>query len=202
MPEMDGFEATAVIRATEANSGLRRTPIVAMTAHAMKGDRERCIANGMDDYVSKPIQKADMNRVLRWVSENQPATLEVVAEAPDSIICERNEAVERLGGDTELFAELVTLFMNDAPIQLASAEVALRNGDSHGLKRVGHTLKGSASYLGGTTVVNAARHLERVGEAEDWNAAPIAYENLAREISRLTTVLASSPTESPTNINL
>ena len=76
---------------------------------------------------------------------------------------------------------------------LASAVAALKNGDALGLKRVGHTLKGAAGYLGGTPVVTAARRLEEVGEAEDWQAAPIAYDNLFNEIHRLTIALASGP---------
>jgi two-component system sensor histidine kinase/response regulator len=107
MPEMDGFEATRLIRVREAASG-RHTPLVAMTAHAMKGDRERCLEAGMDDYVSKPVQRAELMRVLSWAAGRKtPVAFErsLAMDAP----LNRNAALERLGGDEELFAEVAGL---------------------------------------------------------------------------------------------
>src|SRR5262249_20728541 len=109
MPEMGGFEATALIRAREQGSG-RHTPIIAPTAHAMKGDRERCLQAGMDGYVAKPIQARElfeaMDEVLRALGQGQPSPPDNPGEAPPPNAgleeFDREAALERVGGDAEL----------------------------------------------------------------------------------------------------
>ena len=118
MPEMDGFEATAAIRRREAGTG-RRIPIVAMTAHAMKGDRERCLEAGMDGYVAKPI-RADELRLA----------IDEVLPLPGGAALSREGVVALFGGDESLFREIAQLFLEDGPGDLRELRKALERGDA------------------------------------------------------------------------
>ena len=203
MPEVDGFEATRAIREGEVITG-RRQPIVAMTAHAMKGDRERCIAAGMDDYVSKPVQRPDLLRVLHWAA----SLLDCEQSAADSASVEtarhpqpaapaafhRDAALERLGGDEELLAEVVGLFLADTPGQVAEIRRAVEARDAELLRRAAHTLKGAAGYVGGVPAAEAAHALEMIGASGDLAAAPAALLTLEHEAGRLLAALdAAAP---------
>ncbi len=192
MPEMDGFEATRSIREREAGTG-HRTPVVAMTAHAMKGDRERCLAAGMDDYVSKPVQRAELVRVLGWAAGKAPASVSEPTPAPRALpaVFDRASAVERLGGDEELFAEVAGVFRGDAPKLLAELRRAVEGGDAATVQRAAHGLKGAAGYVGGGPAVSAAAALEKIGAAGDLAAAPGALELLADEVTRLADALST-----------
>jgi PAS domain S-box-containing protein len=188
MPEMDGFEATQVIRQREADTG-KHIPIVAMTAHAMKGDRERCLAAGMDDYLAKPVQRSELERVLSWVSGNPaaaPAEAKAAAEGFD-----RAAALERLGGDEALFAEVASLFLTDAPQQMDEIRGAVKGGDAATLRRAAHGLKGAAAYVGGTAAAAAAQKLEHLAAENDLGGAPEALRALEREVASLTAALNS-----------
>jgi two-component system, sensor histidine kinase and response regulator len=197
MPEMDGFEATAVIRQREAGSD-RQTPIVAMTAHAMKGDRERCLAAGMDDYVSKPIQRSELVRVLNWAAGTAAPAVEmpppVDATTPPPcdlpLAFDRAVGLERLGGDEELFAEVVGVFLGDAPKLMAELRRAVTAGDAPAVQRAAHGLKGAAGYVGGAPTAVAAAELEKVGASGDLADAPQTLDRLTTEVDRLTAALA------------
>src|SRR5205085_110670 len=119
MPEVDGFEATAAIRAAEAETG-RRVPIVAVTAHAMKGDRERCLAAGMDEYVAKPIQPDDLARALAAVTDAP------TAEPP----IDRAAVLSRVCHDATLLREISDLFRADAPRLMADIREGMAAGDA------------------------------------------------------------------------
>ena len=204
MPEMDGFEATRAIRAREVPGG-RSQPIVAMTAHAMKGDRERCLAAGMDDYISKPVQRAELLRVLTWAasltSKETPVTGDDTVIGPDVTPMpaamqpppyDRAAAIERLGGDEELFAEVAGLFVAETPGQVAEIRRAVAAGDADTLRRTAHALKGAAGYVGGGPTAAAAQVLESMGAAGDLAAAPAALLTFDRETSRLLAALAAT----------
>ena len=205
MPEMDGFEATGTIRAREVGTGYRM-PIVAMTAHAMKGDRERCLAAGMDDYVSKPVQRTELLRVLDWAislapvdtAPAAPAALVAVTEptppprAADPAF-DRAAALERLGGDEELFAEVAGLFCSDSQKFLDELQRAVSGGDAPTVQRAAHGLKGASGYVGGSGAVEAAGALEKIGASGDLAAAPGALATLAREVTQLAAALAEFP---------
>jgi PAS domain S-box-containing protein len=198
MPEVDGFEATRMIRERDAASG-RRTPIVAMTAHAMKGDRERCLAAGMDDYVSKPVQRGELLRVLAWAADVSAARAVSLAQTPAPVGLppapaadfDRQAALGRLGGDEELFAEVAEIFRTDSPNMLDEIRAALAAGDAVAVRRSAHGLKGAAGYVGGTGVAALAMQLEKLGEAGTLADAPPAFAALELEVSRLSAALAT-----------
>jgi len=134
MPVMDGFEATARIRQWEAGTGRRRLPIVAVTAHAMEGDRQRCLLAGMDDYVSKPIDPEKLATAIdRWTGD-----------VPDF---EPSRALDLAKGDESVLEAIVGLFLEQTPERLAAIRRALDAGDAPGLERSAQTLEGSAVSL-------------------------------------------------------
>ncbi len=196
MPEMDGFEATAAIRQRDAVMG-RRTPVVAMTAHAMKGDRERCLKAGMDEYVSKPVQRGELLRVLAWaagiaVVPAEPISATAPTPPPRGQLppLDRAAAVERLGGDEELFAEVAAVFRGDAPKLIDELNRAVATNDAATVRRAAHGLKGAAGYVGGGPTAAAAEEVERIGASGDLSAAGEALELLTGEVARLTAALA------------
>ena len=202
MPEMDGLEATRQIRLNEAGTR-HRTPIVAMTAHAMAGDRNRCLAGGMDDYLTKPMQREELFRVLKWAESLEPQAYPddtVVSDdeepgegAPLSF--DRSAALERLGGDEELFAEVAELFRSDGPKLLGEIRGAIADGDAATMKRAAHGLKGAAGYVGGTFAASAARRLELIGTEGKLTLAPEAFRTLETEVARLVADLATAVPE-------
>jgi two-component system sensor histidine kinase/response regulator len=211
MPVMDGFEATRLIRDREVPTG-RRLRIAAMTAHAMKGDRERCLAAGMDDYLAKPVQTAELEAVLARAADYLAEASLEPPTAPSTPLrgaafpkgpnpdeddlpaaFDRAEALERLGGDEELFAEIAGLFLDDAPKLLAGVRSGVSAGDAAAVRRAAHGLKGAAGYVGGTGVAAAAQLLETMAADGDLTAAPATLAALTRETNRLLTAVATAP---------
>jgi PAS domain S-box-containing protein len=162
MPEMDGFEATALIRRAEEGTG-QHVPIVAMTAHAMKGDRERCLAAGMDAYISKPIQPGELigaiDSLIAPADRAGPPTSSTPGP-PETL--DRAELLDRVGGDVKLLRELVGVFLDSWPGQVSELRAALERGDGPTLARVAHTLKGTVGTLGARAAYAAAQRLEAV----------------------------------------
>lgn len=171
MPEMDGLEAASEIRKLETQAGRPRTPIIAMTAHAVQGDRERCLAAGMDDYLSKPIDAAALKRILE---------ARVPAACPGmepSWLPEERSLLEGFGGDREFFREVVEVFLNDHPRQIELLRRAAEQDDAAAFRRAAHSLKG---MLRGFRFEPAAEKAERLEqEAEQGalcGAAPLIAE--------------------------
>jgi signal transduction histidine kinase/DNA-binding response OmpR family regulator/HPt (histidine-containing phosphotransfer) domain-containing protein len=181
MPEMDGLAATAAIRKSEKHSGLH-LPIFAMTAHAMKGDRERCIAAGMDGYITKPVRFSDIEETLAGLTgvKVDPPPAPVRTES-----WSRNEALERIGGDQQLLRDLCQIFLEESPKLMAKLREAIACGDCDGLMRAAHNLKGESSYLGAVGTSQAARQLEDMGRNRDLSRADGTLAELEREISSL-----------------
>jgi PAS domain S-box-containing protein len=177
MPEVDGFEATAAIRAREAGTG-RHVPIIAMTAHAMKGDRERCLAAGMDGYVAKPVQPAELLQALGQFAPAAPAL-------------DRAALLARVGGDAQLLREIAGLFLEEYPRQLAEARAAVEGGDAHRLSRAAHALKGSVANFKAEAALAAALRLETLARTADLAGAADAYAALEGELARLRPVLVA-----------
>jgi len=179
MPELDGYEATRTIRRREGSE--RHTPIIAMTAGAMEGDRERCLAAGMDDYISKPVRPEELATVLaRWLP-GQAVTEGDESHGRDAIDGARPESIEvkgtldaealaniadpARGGDPEFLSELITIFQGETPLLIETLREAAAQGDGAALSRVGHQLKSSSSYLGATRVRMFCEQLEALGKA-------------------------------------
>jgi PAS domain S-box-containing protein len=187
MPEMDGFEAAAAIRKKERGTGTH-LPIVAMTAHAMKGDRERCLAAGMDGYLSKPVQREELIDAVERHSYESPAP-EKDRLARKQPGLDRAAVLARLDGDEELLAELAGLFIQDSPKRLSAIQQAIEQDDAQGLERAAHALKGSVGNFVIPTAVKAAQTLETMGREGDLAAADTAYAVLQEEIAGLVQVL-------------
>ena len=189
MPEMNGFEATAAIREYEEETE-NHIPIIAMTAHAMKGDRERCLDSGMDGYVSKPIQAKALFAALAELSGDAPAAVDAAPEPEAGASAEvpaldYEEVAERFAGDTELVAELVDLFLEDLPRLMQEIEAAVATGDARALQRSAHTLKGAVGNFGAHPCFDASRELEYMGRDEELSGAADGFALLSSEMERL-----------------
>jgi PAS domain S-box-containing protein len=190
MPEMDGMEATSAIRDREKKSGTH-IPIVAMTAHAMRGDKERCLASGMDGYISKPILPdglfAEIERCLAG-TEGSSAMVEI-SQGSHALI-ERVSLMERVEGDQELLTEMIHLFQEDAPNLLAAMRDALQRGDMVVLERSAHSLKGAAGNLSAKSTAAAALQLETNAKNRDTASARGSLVEVERAVKQLLPALA------------
>ena len=185
MPEMDGFEATAAIRRSEAITGTR-IPIIAMTAHAMKGDRERCLGAGMDGYISKPVQAEELLKLTEALAAAGP--INRIDDTADPVM-DRNLALACVDSDEGLLADLAKLFLEESPKMLAAVQEAVSGHDAGRLQRAAHSLKGAVSTLAAQKAFDAALRLESLGRAGDLVEAEKAYAALESEIERLRSML-------------
>jgi CheY-like chemotaxis protein len=173
MPEMGGLDATAAIRQRERLRGLdEHVRIVAMTAHAMTGDRERCLAVGMDGYLPKPVDP----KALFAVVERNSAGVAVGAAPID-----RSVLLERLGGDPAFMAEIAAVFLDDCPRRVADIKAAVDKRDADAIRLTAHALKGAAGVVSATGLFEAARTLERIGTERRLDAAEAAWRMLSAE---------------------
>jgi CheY-like chemotaxis protein len=190
MPEMDGLEATAAIREREKSIG-KHIPIIAMTANAMRGDKERYMAGGMDGYVSKPILPrslhAEIERCLDPIAKGIPVTTEITTSGE---LFDRSMLLERVEGDHELLNELIQLYFEDAPGLLAAMRGALERGNMPDLERSAHSMKGAAGNLCAQSTSAAAAQLEHNAKAGDLAGAKESLESLEIIAERLARALA------------
>jgi len=190
MPELSGIEATAAIRERE-RGGSTHIPIIAMTAHALQGDRERCLEAGMDGYLPKPINVASLYDEMTRFVESGAAPEESGAPLPSrdpeaELLFDRDGALERLGGDGALLDEVIGLFLQEYPSQRTVMRQAVKAGDRETLARTAHTVKGALSNLHAQRAYDAALALERASseESEDSDARD-ALHDLEHEVERL-----------------
>ncbi|CAA9500739.1 MAG: BarA sensory histidine kinase (VarS GacS) [uncultured Solirubrobacteraceae bacterium] len=185
MPRLDGYSATAMIRRREDGAG-RRTPIVAMTAHALKGDRERCLAAGMDDYLAKPLDHDELQRVLReWVARAAADTAPTVrtpagddGDADDAVDASELDALRALHSGP-VVGSLVALFAEEAPARIADMSAAAEGGDGDALSQAAHRLKSSCRILGAVGMEDLCAELERRGGEGDVAACEPLVARLA-----------------------
>jgi two-component system sensor histidine kinase/response regulator len=169
MPGMDGLEATALIRERERTTGTR-IPIIAMTANALKGDRERCLEAGMDDYLTKPIRRdALFDALHRWsLAASLTAPLAEATPPPDPGLpaFSAQDALERVGGDRGLLREIAQLLLQDAPPRVEALHAAQSAGDLAATLRLAHALKGAVANLGGLSMAEALQKVEQAAASE------------------------------------
>jgi signal transduction histidine kinase/DNA-binding response OmpR family regulator len=193
MPELDGLETTAAIRAQERDTGAH-LPVIAMTAHAMKGDQERCLAAGMDDYVSKPVRAeelyAALDRVVRGEAHADAASRPDGPAPPPPV--DLAAALRTVDGDAALLAEMVDVFQEDYPKHLAALQEAIARRDARQLEQTAHSLKGAVTVLGATIAQRLAADLEARGRAAQWEGTTAVFERLQHELPRLVAFFAEA----------
>ena len=192
MPELDGLEATAAIRARERERG-GHIPIVGLTAHAMTGDPERCLAAGMDDYAAKPIRR---DRLFAIFARHFGQSAELLPAPPQgelevAKVLDQDDLWERFDGDIELFKNARELFLRDAPKLVQKIQQTIASGKANSLASAVHELKGMAVNLSAGAVAKAARNLERISRGDSLEGASNACDELVRELDRFYRELAS-----------
>ncbi|MHC1697311.1 MAG: PAS domain S-box protein [Geobacteraceae bacterium] len=164
MPELDGFETTEFIRRREAFSG-RHLPIIAMTAHAMKGDREKCLAAGMDDYISKPLYPMDFTVVIQRVLTGLPARKEDLQEqfgVKSNKIFDRDDLIRRIGCDEDILEEILHGFIADYAEHLEKLQQVLFDRNSDSSYRLVHLMKGAAANMSANPLRELAARMEKL----------------------------------------
>ncbi len=209
MPVMDGYEATRHIRNAECH-----IPIIALTAHAMVGDRDKCLASGMDDYLAKPVDMQLLGGILeKWLPEEttprrEDASASAGAQRPraicadpvtgcpphaDDIVFDAARLLDRAMGDDELVAEVLRTFVDDAPRQMQALDACMRDGDVGSAVRLAHTIKGACASVCGEATRDAALEIERVCKVGDLETAQTLFPGIETQLSRLIKAIECGP---------
>jgi two-component system, sensor histidine kinase and response regulator len=193
MPEMDGLQAATRIRERELGTGAH-IPIIAVTARAMKGDRERCLAAGMDGYISKPINPAEFAKVIQLTV---PAGAKIVAVPADPVLKGPSDAelLGRFDGDSELLKELAGIFLQECPRMLDEIRAALGTADLRALARAAHTLKGSVGNFAMPGPWETAQRLELLANSGQLCGAQEIFHVLEQQIAQFNQILARHAAE-------
>ncbi|HET7102045.1 MAG TPA: response regulator, partial [Terriglobia bacterium] len=195
MPEMDGLEATAAIRALEAGRP-RRLPIIAMTAHAMKGDRPRFLDAGMDGYIAKPVQPQELVNVIeQTVPKPQEAASNPQPKPALQEIIDWKRALASVDGDSELFHELLRIFAVGAPVTLEKLRTGVKRKNAATIEQAAHALKGSMSNFGADDAVQAASKLETAARNGDLEHTAEGLRQLEKEVQRLLDAIGTLESE-------
>jgi CheY-like chemotaxis protein/HPt (histidine-containing phosphotransfer) domain-containing protein len=188
MPVLDGLQATEVIRKCELGSG-NRLPIVAMTAHALSGDRERCLAAGMDGYIGKPILVDDLHRAIASILDKPKVLGGAVSESAlarrsgDSF--DRTKFLQRTGKDPEFVRRIVAMFVEDVPNRARKVQEALGAHDAQRLLESAHSLKGVLKNFYAQSAVSSIESLEQCGKSGDFTGAETIWARLQSELDQL-----------------
>jgi CheY-like chemotaxis protein len=211
MPVLDGFKATVAIREKEKMTKEGHIPIIAMTANAMKGDRERCLETGMDGYIAKPIKMEKMREEIITVLEqlkaigdeipNRTSNLALESQSQDRLeiniestgltpeIFDKKALWDMYGQNRDVLTDLVNMYFTDIPAMLAEVKKAVAARDSHALDDTAHALKGAVAAFEANPAREAAFVLERMGKEARFEVVEEALSKLETEIQRLDTAL-------------
>jgi CheY-like chemotaxis protein/HPt (histidine-containing phosphotransfer) domain-containing protein len=209
MPEMDGYEATAIIRDAQSQVLDHRTPIIAVTAHAMEADKEKCLKAGMDDYLPKPMRLEDLKKMIwrrlpgRQQQDEQDERLEDVRErevhaASESHLVDRQifdeaDLLERLMGDKDLAHILISGFLDDMSKNIKFLQESIKVKDYSTAQRIAHTIKGAAGNIGAPSLREAAHEVEKTAKNGDAKMVRELLENLKTQYTRLAEVIEKQP---------
>jgi two-component system, sensor histidine kinase and response regulator len=190
MPVRGGLETTTAIRKEERVSGTR-VPIVAMTAHALRGDRERCLAAGMDGYLAKPIRPEELFDTVERLAGSAASGAKAGRRDDGPSVLDEAALLAQVQGDAKLAIEIIGVFLADAPKSMARLGKAAKVGDLLATSHAAHALKGSLSHLGAGAAGRAALELEKVAAAGDPALSGKALSALEHEVGRLNPELRS-----------
>ena len=192
MPVLDGMQATAAIRASEQESG-RHQPIIAVTAQALPGDRERCLTGGMDEYVSKPISKESLCRAIaialgRPISTDTSASAELNPRSSQKLV-DWNSALRQLGGHVADLKAITESYIQETGDNLSRLSTAIAAGNVQESKRLAHTVKGAMRFFHAEAAQQSGLELETLAAAGDLTTASELFKRLTEEVDRVLPVL-------------
>jgi CheY-like chemotaxis protein/HPt (histidine-containing phosphotransfer) domain-containing protein len=215
MPEMDGFEAVRRIRDAESHrpSGTRALPIIALTANAIQGDRERCLRSGMNDYVTKPVDPETLYQTIHSLIQKTMKPATPINSAPTETAAndlpqpiDLDSLLRRCNGKSQLVEKLLGKFETSLKTQLQEMRSQIDRADSQAISRLAHSIKGASANLSAAAVTAAAAKLEKLGAAGDLasiEACVEQFENSVKEcIDYLPTVVACLNERNPASANL
>ncbi|MCB2184547.1 MAG: response regulator [Desulfobulbaceae bacterium] len=202
MPTMDGYEATSHIRTLQAQNNLAPMPIIALTAHAMKGDREQCIEAGMDDYLSKPVEEGQLIRILRrWLPEEailgeyddqeRGLSTEPANDLDDHFDFSMLDDLNRLKGPNKkgVLGQIITIYLDNCPGLLADVHRAVQEKNPGNLQKAAHTLKSSNAQIGAVRLASLCNQLEEMGKNDKLDTAADLLADLDNEHKRVVAIL-------------
>ncbi len=196
MPVMDGLETTRQIRNPESAVLNHKIPIIAMTGYAMKGDRERCLESGMNDYIIKPVSPQALAEALnKWLGKMPEAAKDQApmitgssdagtGRGPESSVFDRADMMARVMGDETLARAVVEAFLGDMPKQISALKNYIENGDTRGVERQAHSIKGASSNVGGKALQSVAFDMEMSARAGDLNSVMSCIDLLEEKFER------------------
>lgn len=185
MPEMDGLDATRRIRDSEARTG-KHTPIIAMTAHAMAGDQQRCIAAGMDHYLAKPIRIPQLAEALVEAGAARKKDSLAATRFGNSEMINWQEALRTVDGDHDLLKEIVKVFLVDQSRLIEEIRSSIESHDGQSVQRSSHSIRGALMHLGALRVAKLAQQVELLGASGELRDAKEHLEKLERDLALLT----------------